>query len=297
MLARIQQFIAITLFALLIASMWAGATIGFASLTVVYLSAVIGGYLVVLAIEFAWLQSSYAVTDALRPRPAQLLLAWVAEATAAPLVFLWRQPFRSRAEADYLPSTCSARRGVVLVHGFFCNRGLWNPWLQRLRTEGVPFVAVSLAPIFGSIDDYRQTIDDAARQIERVTGLPPVLVAHSMGGLAVRAWLSEVADAPCHRVVTIASPHAGTRLGAHGRGKNIAEMRVGSDWLARLGDRETAEMRRRFVCFWSHCDNIVFPTRNATLADADNRHLAQTPHVGMVYHPVVFDTVLSAVAA
>ena len=56
-------------------------------------------------------------------------------------------------------------------------------------------------------------------------------------------------------------------------------------------------MRARFVCFWSHCDNIVFPTRSATLPGADNRHLEATPHVRMVYHPDVFAEVMRALAA
>ena len=73
----------------------------------------------------------------------------------------------------------------------------------------IPFVAVSLEPLLGSIDDYRPTIATAVRRVERATGLAPVVVAHSMGGLAVRAWLGRsTPNARCHRLVTIASPHA-----------------------------------------------------------------------------------------
>jgi triacylglycerol esterase/lipase EstA (alpha/beta hydrolase family) len=118
-----------------------------------------------------------------------------------------------------------------------------------------------------------------------------------MGGLAARAWLAAQPDAPLHRLVTIATPHAGTRLGAHGRGANINQMRLGSDWLEQLAGRENAASRARFTCFWSHCDNIVFPTRNATLPGADNRHLAVTPHVQMVDHPAVFEEVLHVLGA
>ena len=293
MLARIQQLIAVTLsFGLLVAvgtGWWANRPwIGFA-----YVGLVIGGYLAVLAGEFALLLRSYEGADPRRPSVAQLAGAWAAEVTAAPKVFFWRQPFRSRLHPDRLPETANRKRGVVLVHGFFCNRGLWNPWLVRLRAEEIPFVAVDLEPVFGPIDGYRHTIDAAARRLAQVTGLAPVIVAHSMGGLAARAWLADTPDAPWHRLVTIASPHAGTRLGVHGRGENIAQMRFGSEWLARLGARESADRRARFTCFWSHCDNIVFPTLSATLAGADNRHLDETPHVKMVYHPAVLAEVLA----
>ena len=52
-----------------------------------------------------------------------------------------------------------------------------------------------------------------------------------------------------------------------------------------------------FTCFWGHCDNIVFPTRSATLPGADNRHLVQTPHVAMTFHPEVFGYVLQSLGA
>ena len=122
-----------------------------------------------------------------------------------------------------------------------------------------------------------------------------MIVAHSMGGLAARAWLAAQPDAPLHRLVTIASPHAGTRLGGHGRGANVNQMRSGQRLAGckRCAEpKGRAASRARFTCFWSHCDNIVFPTRSATLPGADNRHLALTPHVQMVDHPAVFEEVL-----
>jgi predicted alpha/beta hydrolase family esterase len=296
MLARIQQLIATTILGGLLATSLIGAHVGQPWFGAVFAAIVLFGYAAVLVIEFAWLSSSYAQDDPLRPRASQLLRAWAAEVTAAPRVFFWRQPFRWRSEPDHLPASARDRRGILLVHGFFCNRGLWNPWLRRLRGADVPFVAVNLEPIFGSIDDYRAAVGAGARRLEQATGLAPVIVAHSMGGLAARAWLAGNREAAWHRLVTVASPHSGTHLGgAHGRGANIDQMRLGSDWLTQLADRESAEARSRFVCFWSHCDNIVFPTRNATLSGADNRHLEVTPHVQMVYHPAVIEEVLRLV--
>lgn len=297
MLARLQQLIAAALLVLTIAAAAIGATIGPTWLGPAFAALVLMGYAGVLAIEFAWLRMSYAAGDDVRPTAGQLVRAWILEVMAAPRVFLWRQPFRWHAEPDHLPASARGRRGVLLIHGFFCNRGLWNPWLRRLRRDDIPCIAVSLEPIFGSIDDYSRTIADAMTRLEQTTGLAPVIVAHSMGGLAARAWFAAHPQQPLHRLVTIASPHAGTRLGVHGRGANIAQMRLGGDWLARLAASESGASRARFTCFWSHCDNIVFPTRSATLAGADNRHLPVTPHVQMVEHPAVFDEVLRIVAS
>ena len=297
MLARVQQLISLLL---LLAN---GAAVAIcigrampAAFMVVFPLVIVAGYAGVLAIEFSLLWRSYRWNDRDRPTVVRLLRAWAAEATGAPRVFLWRQPFRSRTEPDYLPESARGRRGVLLVHGFFCNRGLWNPWMRRLRDADVPFIAINLEPIFGSIEGYREVIDRAVRDLERATSLAPVIVAHSMGGLAIRFWLG--AGQQCeriHRIVTIASPHAGTRIANRGFGANIRQMRPTSAWLLALNAQTSPSQHERFVCFWSHCDNIVVPTRSATLPGALNRHLDATPHVQMVYHPAVIDEVLRAV--
>ena len=293
MLARIQQLIVF----LIVAISLGGAVVAFVlgrpawALAAPLLFA--GGYMVALALEFAWLRASYDPRSADRPTLRQLLSAWLQEALIAPRVFGWRQPFRSHAVADSMPAGARGRRGVVLVHGFFCNRGLWNPWMQRLAAEGIPAVAVTLEPPFGSIDRYVETIDVAVTRIEAATGVAPILVGHSMGGLAIRAWRARGKRAGrFHRIVTIGTPHRGTSIARHARTRNGMEMQIGSDWLDALGGSEGDDLHDRFTCFWGHCDNIVFPTRGATLPGADNRHVAGTPHVAMAFHPEVLDFVI-----
>jgi len=253
---------------------------------------IVFGYALFLAIEFVMLWFVNRGDAAPRASIAQLFVAWWGEVITAPQVFCWRQPFRSNAEPDYLPEG-SSRRGVVFVHGFVCNRGLWNPLMARLRRLGVPFVAVNLEPVFGSIDAYASIIDAAVRRIEAATGRPPVIVAHSMGGLAARAWLAvHEGDAHVHRVITIGSPHRGTFLGRFGFAPNTRQMRLASRWQQGLASREPAQRFNRFTCFYGHCDNIVFPASTATLPGADNRHLAGIAHVHMAHHDEVFNEVL-----
>jgi len=290
MLARLQAFFVFCVL-LLAAAWWLGSgALGWEMpwrlLGLVLIAAPHAG---VLAFEFVLLRRYGRPEPAPAPTLGETARAWWGEVRTGWAVFGWRQPFRSAAEPDHLDERSHrGRRGVVLVHGFVCNRGLWTPWLGAFRRAGVPFVAVNLEPVFGSIDDFAPVVDDAVRRLEQATGVPPLVVAHSMGGLATRAWLRAAqADRRIDGVVTIATPHQGTWLARFAVSRNGRQMRRDSRWLTALAAAEPAERRRRFTCYFGHCDNIVFPAACGTLPGADNRHLAGVAHVDMVGEPAV----------
>lgn len=295
MIARLQRLIALTLLTAALAWAWYFGSHDRPIFATAGAAGIVLGYAAFLAVEFLILRLVQTSEVAVLPTARQLLRAWWLEALTAPVVFLWRQPFRSKAEPDNLSASSEGRRGVVLVHGFVCNRGLWNPWMRRLRERGVPFVAVNLEPAFGSIDRYADEIDAAVTRIESRTGQTVVLVGHSMGGLAIRAWLAKRnASRRVHHVITIGSPHHGTWLARYGQTLNGRQMRQRSSWIEALALVESAVSLPygRFTCFFGHCDNIVFPASSATLSGARNVHLRGTPHVHMAFHPEVFDETL-----
>ena len=286
MLARLQQ---VTTFgALFAAALWAGLfwRAGHPVWAMAGALLLVGGYSLVLAFEFALLRLAHGTDPTPRATAAQLVRAWWGEVRAAPIVFCWRQPFFSQRWPDRLPADAQGRRGVLLVHGFVCNRGIWNPWLQRLNAAQVPLIAVNLEPVFGSIDEYIPAIDAAVVRLQQCTGLAPVIVAHSMGGLAVRRWWAEHGDdTRVHRAITIGTPHHGTWLARFAMTRNSRQMRQISGWLQTLSAQESAGRAARCTCFYSHCDNIVFPAASATLPGADNRHLPGVAHVHMADRP------------
>ncbi|WP_428300016.1 esterase/lipase family protein [Hydrogenophaga sp.] len=262
---------------------------------------VVGGYALVLAFEglaAAWLNRQ---DEAPRAGWRDLIGAWWQEVRVAPQVFAWRQPFRWASLPDDEVPTDTGEPAVVFVHGFVCNRGLWLPWMRRLRELGVPYVSVNLEPVFGSIDDYAHQIAEGVRRARALTGRPPMLVCHSMGGLAARAWLASEPETQVHRVITIGSPHRGTWLGRFSRVANGRQMRLGGDWLRELQARESrinpTHTYARFVCWYSNADNIVFPASTATLPGADNRLLPGAAHVAMAFHPRVMGESLALLAS
>ncbi|MEO7390900.1 MAG: alpha/beta fold hydrolase [Ramlibacter sp.] len=255
---------------------------------------------VVLGVEFVALRLVGGEADELRPTWPEAVRAWLGETLMATRVFSWRQPFRWRQVPDQLEVQAlgAGRRGVVFIHGFICNRGFWTPWLQRLRAEGRCFVAVNLEPVFGSIDDYVPIIERAVAQVTDATGLPPILVCHSMGGLAARAWLrAHTSGSRVHHVITIASPHHGTWLARFGFRANSRQMRRDSDWRTAM-ERETgAADYEKFTCWYSNCDNIVFPASTATLPGARNLLVRGAAHVELAFHERVMSQSLELLAA
>lgn len=268
---------------------WALAAGGLAGAALLYLG--------VMASQFTLMQRINRADPAPRASLGQVLRAWWAEVRIAVRVFCWEQPFRSRAEPDWLPAAPTGRCGVVLVHGFLCNRALWRPWFARLRAAGHAYEAVNLEPPFGAIDDYAPAIEAAVQRVHAATGMAPVLICHSMGGLAARAWLRACAGAGrVQRVVTLGTPHRGTWAGRFSRAANGQQMALDGHWVGQLRSAEPAGQAALFCCWYSNCDNIVFPTSTATLPGADNRLIAGAAHVEMARRPEVLAQCLALLA-
>lgn len=301
MLARIQQALMLAL--LLAAALWGAAfwpeRPGWALAGAL---AILFGFAAVLALEFA-LQAAVSAKDPVpRAGAARLLKAWWQEAGIFVQVFFWRQPFLADAVPDFLPDVTArpagARRGVVFIHGLGCNRGFWTPWLRQLRATQRPFIAVNLEPPGGDIDRHVPTVEDAVQRLIAATGLAPVLVCHSMGGLVARAWLRDQEGGPprVHKVVTIATPHQGTWLAHLSRAAHGVQMRLGSDWLGRFGKEAAGPpfpSLPPFVCWYSNADNMVFPPTTATLPGADNRLVPGVAHVALAFEPRVLRETLA----
>jgi triacylglycerol lipase len=246
---------------------------------------------IVLGVEFLLLVVLRREDPAPKASASELLAAWIAESVHLYAAFAWRQAWRWRTIPD--PHPDARRKGVVLVHGFFCNRGFWNAWLHRLQRAGVPAVAVNLEPAFTSIDDYAPIIDAAVRNLSARTGKPPLVVCHSMGGLAFRAWWrASGGRCPVSHVVTIGSPHHGTWMGRFSRRTNARQMNTGSAWLRELQAHELQHPLPPTTCWYSNCDNIVVPPSTATHPGADNRFVPGQPHVALAFHPAVVEDCL-----
>lgn len=294
MLARLQQLITVGLLGSAIAWAIYALSIERPLLAAAGALFILTGYVVALGGEFVLMQWVNLRDPLPAARMGEVVRAWLGEAAFAPRVFCWRQPFRSTAFADRSQGL-PGQRGLVLVHGFVCNRGLWNAWYPQLAQHGVPYIGVNLEPVFGEIDSYAESIEVAVAALIQSTGMPPVIVAHSMGGLAVRAWLrlsGPMAQERVHHIVTLGTPHGGTALARFGFSANSRQMSLAGVWLDGLTRSAAPGLAKKFTCMFSNCDNIVFPTSTAVLRDSRHVHIAGCAHVQMADHPQAFAEVM-----
>lgn len=244
-----------------------------------------------------------ALSDGQGPGPWARWRAGGAELLWNLRVFGWQQPWRSNACPDTaLPM---ARRGVLLVHGHLCNRAFWLPWLRWLQGRGVPYATVSLWPMAGDIDRHAPAIEAALQQLTRLTGQPPLVLAHSKGGLSVRAWrrwcvqrgqAEAAVTARVQGVITLASPHRGTRLAQGVPGAAARQMAPGGAWLTALATAEPAAWRARMLCVASDADAVVYPPALAGLPGATLRVLPGLAHIELAFDARVRALVWEALA-
>lgn len=230
--------------------------------------------------------------------PGASLRLFADEFSASMLTSSWHMLFPGRElYLGNLAKPAAAAPPVLLLHGYGCNQGYWAQLAALLRGRGVSHLALDLEPIAGSIDDYAPAIEAALARLCEATGQArAVIVAHSMGGLAARAYLRRYGAARVARVITLGTPHHGTALAGMGPGLNARQMRRGSPWLAALAASETAVIRALFVSFWSHHDNIVAPQDSSFLPGARNVEFGGIGHVALGRHPLILQAVLDDIA-
>jgi triacylglycerol lipase len=148
-----------------------------------------------------------------------------------------------------IPGICAARYPLLMVHGYAGrDEGrlpYWGGIPARLRAEGATVFLAGNGG-FATIEEGARQIDRRVEEIRSSTGSDKVnIVAHSMGGLDTRYYISSLERGDrVASLLTVSTPHRGSALadfflGEHPR----ASRRVGRiiDLLSRglKGERES----------------------------------------------------------
>ena len=126
-----------------------------------------------------------------------------------------------------------------------------------------------------------------------------VIVAHSLGGLVSRAYIAGGAGRErVAKLITLGSPHHGTKMARLGIGHNVRQMFYGNDWLAQLADGE----RERpsgipLTCLYTENDDLVCPSESGRLPGAKNIALRGVGHVSLLFSTQVAELVAEEIRA
>lgn len=190
------------------------------------------------------------------------------------------------------------RHPVVLLHGFAMNRTNWV-WLgSRLARRGI-------GPLYGTTYFSPQSICASAlhlqRFVERVRRRENAervdIVAHSLGGLVARYYIEKLGGAEhVGRLVTIGSPHGGTRIGRLGfLIPSAKESLADSAFYRDLGPVKAGVA---YTSVWSRADAIIEPPESASIAPAGHDCVFDDlGHLSLLMSPRVLDAVAGRLKA
>jgi triacylglycerol lipase len=212
--------------------------------------------------------------------------------------FVWIPFERTVVRADP-PLAPSTRVPVIVVHGYFSNRGTVCALAHALDGAGIaPVFVPSLPAIFAPIETFAAHLARVVHEVTEATGQPrAILVCHSMGGLIARAYLGSHGAGRVAGLVTLGSPHHGTVLAKLGSGHNGRQMRIGSDFLRDLGRAEgEGGPGCAALSLYTVHDNLVAPQESSRLDWARNVRLHGIAHLAMLLDPRVHRIMLEEVA-
>ncbi len=221
-----------------------------------------------------------------RLRPAGTLrLFWhefVTIAGNAPRMILYRVLMSD-------PPAAPAELPVLLVHGVLCNAGVWHPFAQWAGRKGIgPIYALSYGPPLASIELFaEQVAAKIDRILEETRAKRVVVIAHSMGGLVMRAYFRRYGGAKVAKLVTVGAPHEGSVHAWMAAGTSLAQIRPRNAWLAALGAPDGPDIPP-IVSIWSWHDSMVAPQTSSRIAYGDNIVLGGVAHNALLRDPQVF---------
>lgn len=233
--------------------------------------------------------------DLAAPRPPSVWLVRRCLAAAASQLFLFLTyplglpPFLRKTSGEDMPPGTPL---PVLIHGLYHNPAAWLVMRRRLRRAGYPASCLLHYPSLrtGFAPVAESLADDVRGIMQRHPGRPIILMGHSLGGLFARRLVAEpdIASA-CRALVTLGSPHGGSRLAALGPGPLARDILPSSDVIARLRELPPPAALPCLALF-SPVDAMVLPPENLRPSDASGFEIQETvvcDHVQMLFHPAV----------
>ena len=203
----------------------------------------------------------------------------------------------TRAGRRTRPQPSGASRAVMFVHGFGAAGAVFEPLRRKVEAQlGVP----TLDFTYGSHWPFGRVTDALSRAVDARLddGQRLDLVGHSLGGIVARWYVQELGGAArVDRVVTMATPHAGTRSARVAPGPLRSVLLPESPVVRRLERGRHRASDVTHTALVAGRDVMVSPPSSAAaIRDAEVRWFDDHGHNAMLYAKDVHDAVVRALA-
>jgi triacylglycerol esterase/lipase EstA (alpha/beta hydrolase family) len=247
---------------------------------------------------------------AVRRLPLPLLLALTVVTTAVVVLGLVFLVGSTTERARPFAGVAQDRPGpIVLVPGYGGNTGSLELLAVKLRVTGRP-VAVFRLPGNGTGDlrDQARALDGFVREV-RGTAPSVDVVGYSAGGVVTRLWVADFGGrAIARRVVTLGSPHHGTRVAGLARAfassscpSACQQLAPDSSVLSGLNSGDETPSGPLWTSVWTDLDQIVTPPDSGRLEGSTGIRVQavcadeRVDHSGLPGSPLVTGIVFEAV--
>lgn len=196
-------------------------------------------------------------------------------------------------EPDPLREVHSDRKEkpVLLVHGYFMSRACFILLYLRMRQTGKRTIfTINLRPRTAPIEELAHQLSEKIEEVLVLTKSNQVdIIGHSMGGIVARYYIEQMNGAKkVNKLITLGSPHNGTKIAVFGIGANARELRSGSDFMRGLNAGPLSG-EVKYFSLWSNLDNLVLPQESSILREPGvSIKFYGIGHLTLLFSPRVF---------
>lgn len=208
----------------------------------------------------------------------------------------------------------SDKKGVVLlIHGFFGTRQIFEVLEKRLRRDGYGVFSLNLGGIFdtfntGGIEELAEQVAHKVDEICWTYDIKKIsIVAHSKGGLIARYYVKKLGgDYWVDKIITLGTPHHGTPVAIFGVltlgffSKSVWEMLPMSRFIRGLKEGKYPA-NSQLISIYSKADRLCpYPTarlEEEKSSNLKNIEVEGVNHTGLVMRKKVYDIILRELEA
>jgi triacylglycerol lipase len=184
---------------------------------------------------------------------------------------------------------------VLFIHGLLHNPSTFAWLKQKLALYGFKnFSDMNLSTMTHGIDEMSEQTAGSVEQILKRYQVPHIdIVAHSMGGLVARHFVQKLGgDGKVRNLITLGTPHQGTRISNYFWFENIKSLSPDSPTILELNACPLPQ-HTRAVAVSGGMDVLMWPRTCVQWEGVRNIHLPRVGHAGLLFSRRVLQIIVA----